>query len=299
MNKGILYAAGAYAAWGLLPIYWKLLHDIPALEILAHRIVWALIVAVALLLSRGRWSELLAAMRNTRIMLTFLASALLLFVNWFIYILAVNSGHIVETSLGYFINPLINVLLGVLFLRERLRLGQAVAVAVAVAGVLYLTFEFGALPWIALGLACTFGAYGLLRKTAALGSLEGFTLETLLLFLPALGYLLYREAQGSAAFLHAGAGTSLLLACAGIVTAVPLLLFAAGARRITLVTLGILQYIAPTIQFLLGVLVYGEPLTLGRLLGFCLIWLALAIYTAESVVYTTYAARMRIAASKP
>ncbi|HEX5692891.1 MAG TPA: EamA family transporter RarD, partial [Roseiflexaceae bacterium] len=179
MNKGILYAAGAYAAWGLLPIYWRFLHDVPALEILAHRIVWALLVAAVLLAARGNWSELRAAARSPRIMLTFFASALLLFANWYIYILAVNAGHIVETSLGYFINPLINVLLGVLFLRERLRLWQGVAVAIALAGVLYLTFEFGALPWIALGLASTFGAYGLLRKTAALGSLEGFTLETL------------------------------------------------------------------------------------------------------------------------
>jgi chloramphenicol-sensitive protein RarD len=190
-------------------------------------------------------------------------------------------------------------LLGVLFLRERLRLGQGIAVAVALAGVVYLTVEFGALPWIALGLACTFGGYGLLRKTAALGSLEGFTLETLLLFVPALGYLLYREAIGSAAFGHAGVGTSLLLAGAGIVTAVPLLLFAAGARRVTLITLGILQYIAPTIQFLLGVLVYGEALSTGRLVGFCLIWVALAIYTVESILRGAGAARVRMAASKP
>jgi chloramphenicol-sensitive protein RarD len=298
MNKGVLYAAGAYAAWGLLPIYWKFLHEVPALEILAHRIVWALAVALALLAARGRWAGLFAAVRSPRTMLAFLASALLLFANWFIYIWAVNAGYIVETSLGYFINPLVNVLLGVLFLRERLRMGQGVAVAVALGGVLYLTAEYGALPWISLGLAFSFGGYGLLRKTAALGSLEGFTLETLLLFPVALAYLIYRESLGEAAFVHAGIGITLLLACGGLVTAVPLLLFAAGARRITLISLGILQYIAPTIQFLLGVLVYGESLSLGRLVGFCLIWLALAIYTVEGILHGTSAARVRVAASE-
>lgn len=174
-----------------------------------------------------------------------------------------------------------------LFLKERLRAGQAAAIALALGGVLYLTAQYGTLPWIALTLAGSFGCYGLLRKIAPLGSLEGFTLETLLLFAPALGFLLYREALGAGAFGHAGLGTALLLACAGVVTAVPMLLFASGARRITLTSLGILQYIAPTIQFLLGVLVYGEALTAARLIGFGIIWLALAIYTLESVLFSS------------
>src|SRR5215216_6376709 len=230
-KKGMFYAIGAYIAWGFLPVFWKALHDVPALEILAHRVVWGLAVAVVLVTYRIGWQWISPIVRNKRTLLTFAASALLLSLNWFIYIWAVNAGHIVQTSLGYFINPLVNVLLGVLFLKERLRGGQGIAIAIALGGVLYLTVQYGALPWIALGLAVSFGFYGLLRKTAQLDSLEGFTLEILLLFLPALAYLLYRESLGSAAFAHTGVITSLLLACAGVVTAGPLLLFAAGARR--------------------------------------------------------------------
>ncbi len=298
MNKGTFYAIGAYIAWGFLPVFWKALHDVPALEILAHRVVWGLAVAIVLVTYRIRWQWLGPIVRNKRTLLTFAATALLLSLNWFIYIWAVNAGYIIEASLGYFINPLINVLLGVLFLKERLRGGQGIAIAIALAGVLYLTTQYGALPWIALGLAVSFGFYGLLRKTAQLGSLEGFTLEILLLFLPALVYLLYRESLGSAAFGHIGVTTSLLLACAGVVTAGPLLLFAAGARRITMTSLGILQYIAPSLQLLLGVLVYGESLSLARLIGFCLIWLALGIYTLEGILYSGSAARLRAAASE-
>jgi chloramphenicol-sensitive protein RarD len=245
------------------------------------------VVALVLVSYRLRWGWLGPVLRSRRTLLTFTASALLLSFNWFVYIWAVNAGYIVETSLGYFINPLVNVLLGFLFLGERLRIGQAAAIVIALAGVLDLTMQYGALPWIALLLAGSFGGYGLLRKTAVLGSLEGFTLETIVLFLPALAYLLYHEWLGRATFGHAGVGTSLLLACAGIVTAVPLLLFASGARRIT------------TIQFLLGVLVYREALSLGRLIGFCIIWLALVIYTTESLLHTSGAARARAAASKP
>jgi chloramphenicol-sensitive protein RarD len=284
MNKGLLYGAGAYAIWGLLPIYWKALHNVPAVEILSHRIVWALVVAVALVaLRRGGWGWLGPALRSPRVLGTFALSAVLLSVNWGIYIWAVNAGHVVETSLGYFINPLVNVLLGVLFLHERLRIGQGVAVAVALAGVLYLTVQLGSPPWIALSLAGSFGLYGLLRKTAALGSLEGLTLETLLMTAPALLYLLWIELRGTGAFLYDGPVTSLLLVGAGAVTALPLLLFASGARRLTLTTMGILQYIAPTLQFILGITLFAEPLTPQRLIGFALVWAALAIYTLEGV----------------
>ena len=298
MNRGMLYAVGAYVAWGFLPIYWKALHSLPALEILAHRVAWGALVAIVLVTYRLRWDWLGAVLGNRRTLLTFVASALLLSFNWFVYIWAVNAGYVIETSLGYFINPLINVLLGVLFLRERLRGGQALAIAIAAGGVLYLTFQYGALPWSALALASSFGLYGLLRKTASIGSLEGFTLETLLLFVPAVGYLIFREAQGGAAFGHAGAGIELLLVGAGVMTAIPLLLFGAGARRLTLTSLGILQYIAPTLQFLLGVLVYGESLTPQRLIGFVLIWLALAVYTAEGIWTSGGTARVRVAAAK-
>jgi chloramphenicol-sensitive protein RarD len=299
VNKGIFYAAGAFVLWGLLPIFWKALHHVPALEILAHRMVWSLMFVLVLLAVQGHWRWLGAVFRNGRVLLTFMTTALLLSVNWFIYIWGVNAGYIVETSLGYFINPLVNVLLGTLFLKERLRLWQGVAIGVAVLGVLYLTLRYGSPPWIALTLAGSFGVYGLLRKTAALNSLEGLTLETLLFFPPALAYLLYAEFMGQAAFVHADTTTNLLLVIAGIATALPLLLFAAAARRVTLTLMGVLQYIAPTMQLLLGVLLYGESLTSDRLIGFCLIWLALLIYTLEGVVRTGRAARLRAAPQKP
>ncbi|MFO7171224.1 MAG: EamA family transporter RarD [Chloroflexota bacterium] len=298
MNKGVLYAAGAYVLWGLLPIFWKALQQVGTIEILGHRIVWGVLVALALLVWRGRWRHLAAALRDWRIVATYTATALLLTANWAVYIWGVNSGNIVETSLGYFINPLVNVVLGVLFLRERLRGGQAVAVAVAALGVLYLTALYGSFPWIALTLALTFGVYGLLRKTAALDSLEGFTLETMLLSVPALGYLVWLEGSGDGAFGHAGPWITLLLVCSGALTAAPLLMFAAGARRIPLITLGLLQYIAPTLQFTLGVLVYGEPLSAQRLAGFGLIWLALAIYSLEGVLRDKFRPA-RALASKP
>jgi chloramphenicol-sensitive protein RarD len=211
MNRGVLYALGAYLCWGLLPIFWKALAGVPALEILAHRMVWALAVMLVLLGARRRWVWLREALRSPRVVLTFLTTSLLLSLNWFIYIWAVNAGHIVETSLGYFMNPLVNVLLGVLFLKERLRPVQVVAIVIAVAGVLYMTYSYGALPWISLSLAFSFALYGLLRKTASLGSLEGLALETFLMFLPALGYLLYLEQAGQGAFGHSAPTTSLLL----------------------------------------------------------------------------------------
>ncbi len=295
MNKGLFYAAGAYVIWGLLPLYWKALGDVPAAQILAHRIVWALVVALVLVGVRGQWAWLPAVVRTPRTLLTFIATATLITINWGVYIWAVNDGHIVETSLGYFINPLVSVLLGVAVLRERLRIAQGVAVAVAAAGVLYLTFEYGSLPWIALTLAFSFGLYGLLRKTARLNSLQGFTVETVLLFVPALGFLLFQETQGQGAFLHTGPVNAALLAFSGVMTAVPLLLFADAARRIRLTTLGLLQYIAPTIQFMLGILVYHEPLSTERLVGFGIIWLALVIYSIEGIVQGRSDARVKAA----
>jgi chloramphenicol-sensitive protein RarD len=285
MNKGVVYAVGAYTLWGLLPIYWKALDDVPAGQILAHRIVWSLVFVGMVLSVRHNWGWLRGAMRRPRVMLTFLLSGSLLAVNWFTYIWGVNAGFIVETSLGYFINPLVNVLLGFLVLKERLRPAQWLALGVALAGVLYLTFSYGAFPWIALTLAFSFGSYGLIRKTATLNSAEGLFLETAVLFLPAFGYLLLMESREVGAFAHNGPTTSLLLAGAGIVTSVPLLLFAAGARRITLTSLGLLQYIAPTLQFLIGVLIYNEEFGPARVVGFRLIWLALILYSVESIIH--------------
>lgn len=283
MNRGTLAAAGAYLFWGVLPLYWRLLGSVPALEILAHRVWWALLLVVALLAYQRRWHWLLRAVRSPRIMLTFCATTALLAVNWFIYLWAVQAGHVVEASLGYFINPLLNVVLGVIVLHERLRSGQLLAVLLAACGVLAFAWALGAPPWIALSLALTFGAYGLLRKLAALGSLEGLALEMLLAAGPALAYLLWLQRSGTAAFGSATLAQDLLLVGCGLVTAVPLLLFASGARRVSLVTLGLLQYTAPTLQFLLGVFVFGEAQSPQRLAAFGLIWLALLLYSAEAI----------------
>ncbi len=284
MNKGVLYAAGAYLAWGLMPLYWKSLQVVPAGQILAHRIAWSLFFVALILTARRQWGWLPEALRRPRVILLFTLSGFLIGINWFIYIWAVNAGHIVETSLGYFINPLVNVLLGYLVLKERLRPAQWLALSVALAGVLYLTISFGAFPWIALTLAFSFATYGLIRKMAPLNSAEGLFIETAVLFLPAFGYLLLMETRGTGAFGHTGLTATLLLIGAGLVTSVPLLAFAAGARRITLTTLGLLQYIAPTMQFLLGVLVFHEAFGLTRLIGFGLVWLALVLYTLETLI---------------
>jgi chloramphenicol-sensitive protein RarD len=283
MNKGILYAAGAYIIWGLLPIYWKALDDVAAGQILAHRIVWSLLFVGGVLTVRHNWAWLRGAVARPRVLFTFAVSGSLLAINWFVYIWSVNAGFIVETSLGYFINPFVNVLLGFLVLKERLRPAQWLALSVALAGVLYLTFSYGAFPWIALTLAFSFGTYGFIRKTATLNSAEGLFLETAVLFLPAFGFLLLQDFRGAGAFAHNGPTSTLLLMGAGVVTSVPLLLFAAGARRITMTSLGLLQYIAPTLQFLIGVLIFHEEFGMTRLIGFGLIWLALVLYSAESV----------------
>lgn len=283
-KSGMLAAIGAYALWGILPVYWKSLQNVPAREILGHRVVWTLVSIVIMLALSKRWQWLKRVKEQPKILLTFLGAAALLGTNWFIYIWGVNAGHVLDTSLGYFINPLLSVLLGVLFLRERLRPAQWVAIGLAFGGVLFMTLMYGVFPWIALTLACTFGLYGLLRKTAPLGAIEGLALEIAIMSVPTFSYLVYLEAAGEASFGHAGLRTSLLLAFSGVVTAVPLLMFNYAARRITLSNIGILQYIAPTLQFLLGVLAYGEPFSGTRLIGFGTVWTALLIYFLEGAL---------------
>ncbi len=284
MKNGTLAALSAYVLWGLLPVYWKAIEHVPAQEILSHRVVGSLAVALGLLALRRQWGWLKKAVRKPVVLLPYVGTASLLAVNWLVYIWANNNGHIVEVSLGYFINPLLNVLLGVAFLRERMRPWQWAAIGLAFAGVAYLTLSYGRLPWIALTLALSFGFYGLIRKTASLESVQGLTVETGLMFLPAIGYLAYLGSRGVGSFGPAGVQTTLLLGLAGFVTAIPLILFAYGARRVQLTTLGVLQYAAPTLQFLLGVLVYGESFTTDRLIGFCLIWTALVLYSAEGLI---------------
>jgi chloramphenicol-sensitive protein RarD len=281
MKTGIWLGLAAYGLWGLLPVYWKSLHTVPAAQLLSHRIVWSCLMLVGVLLVTRRWAVFRAAALNRQTVRLYLLAAALIGLNWLTYVWAVNAGFIVETSLGYFINPLLSVVLGVVFLRERLRLGQWFPIGLAAAGVVYLTMRYGALPWIALTLAFSFGFYGLVKKLAPLNSLFGLTLETGLLFAPALMYLVTMEARSQAAFGHAGLGTTLLLIGAGAVTTIPLLLFAAAAHRIPLSLVGLLQYIAPTSQFLIGVFIYHEPFTAAQVVGFGLVWVALALFAAE------------------
>ncbi len=280
MNKGVLFAFAAYGIWGFFPLYFKALYGVPAFQIMTHRVAWSFVVIGLLLLLRREWPALKASLKP-RTLLIYLLAAVLLSANWLVYVWAVNAGYVLETSLGYFINPLVSVLLGVVFFRERLRLAQWLTIALAAIGVIYLTISHGSLPWIALTLAFSFGLYGMIKKIAPLGSLHGLTVETAVLFLPALGYLLAVEFIGTGAFVHAGAGPSILMIVSGLVTVVPLLLFSSAAHKVPLSTLGIIQYIAPTIQFLIGVLVFGEAFTPERVVAFSLIWIALAIYSAE------------------
>jgi chloramphenicol-sensitive protein RarD len=281
MSKGVLYGITAYALWGFFPIYWKLLHGVPALQLLGHRIGWSFILLLAVIWITGQWNDFRSTL-GSRTFRIYLGAAFLIGVNWLIYVWAVIAGFIVETSLGYFINPLLSVLMGVFFLRERLRAAQWAPVLLAAIGVGYLTFAYGRLPWIALSLAFSFGFYGLVKKLAPLGSLYGLTLETGILFAPAVAYLGVLEVNGTGAFLHSGTTADLVMVGAGIVTTIPLLLFASAARQIPLSTIGILQYLAPTLQFLIGVLIYEEPFDLSRLIGFGIVWLALILFWVEN-----------------
>jgi chloramphenicol-sensitive protein RarD len=284
MSRGALYALSCYIAWGFLPIYWKALAALPGLETTSHRIIWSAVVTALLLSWQRNWRWLAQVLRQSRILLTLLATSALILANWLIYIYAINNNQLVESSLGYFINPLVNVLLGVLFLRERPRLWQWVAIGLAAAGVAYLTLNYGRLPWIALGLAVSFAFYALLKKTAVLPALEGLFAETAILALPLTIYLIVLEGSGVGTFGHTTWQIDALLMLAGVVTALPLLLFSAGARRVPMTLLGILQYISPTIQFAIGIALYHEPFSQSQLVGFSFIWIALAIFTLEGSV---------------
>jgi len=285
---GLLQAFLAYVLWGLFPIYFHALARVDAFEIVMHRSLWCFVFVWALLVALRRLQWVRGVARQPRLVGRFVLSALLLSGNWLLYVWAVNHGHVVEASLGYFVTPLVNVLLGTWVLGERPRRLQWVAVALAACGVLWLTATLGRPPWIALGLAASFGTYGLLRKTASLGALEGLALETAVVLPVALVVLSMMNApHGGLPGLFAGmdGATTGWLLLAGPLTAIPLLLFAAGARRITLATLGTLQYVSPTIQFLLGVTFFGEPLDPVRLVGFVLIWTALAVYSADGFLW--------------
>jgi chloramphenicol-sensitive protein RarD len=282
MNKGILMGLATYALWGFFPIYWKFLHPVSALQVIGHRISWSFILLIIIVLATRRWSDFRLAALKPKVIGIYSIAAALLTVNWLVYVWGVNAGFIVETSLGYFINPLLSVLLGVFFLRERLRPMQWVPVGIAAIGVIYLTAVYGRLPWIALSLAFSFGFYGFIKKLAPLGSLYGLTLETGIVFPLALIYLLVVELNGSGAFLHDGTPITLLLIGTGAVTTIPLLMFASAAKEIPLSLLGLLQYVAPTLQFLIGVFIYKEPFDHAHLIGFGIVWVALIIFWAEN-----------------
>jgi chloramphenicol-sensitive protein RarD len=281
LRTGVVYGLAAYVLWGLFPLFFPLLEPAGAIEILAHRIVWSL-AAFALVLAVARnFRGLAAIFRNRRRALLLAAAAILIAVNWGTFIYAVNSEHVIEGSLGYFINPLVSVAFGVLVFRERLRGRQMVALGLGACAVVVLTVDYGRLPWVALTLALSFGTYGLVKKLAAAGAAESLAFETLVLMLPALAYIVAIQVAGSGSFGHHAPGHALLLVASGPVTALPLLFFSASVTRVPLTVVGMLQYITPTLQFLVGLLINGEAMPASRWIGFALVWLALAVLTAD------------------
>jgi chloramphenicol-sensitive protein RarD len=280
-RRGAIFGATAYLLWGIFPLYFPLLDPANAVEVLAHRVVWSLVVVAVLVQVTHKWPQVRRVLADRAKVVRLGAAATFLAVNWGVYIYGVTSDRVVETSLGYFINPLVTVMLGVLVLRERLRPAQWTALGVATVAVLFLAVESGGLPWIALVLAFSFGTYGLLKKTSYVGALEGLTIETAVLAPVALVYLAAIQLTGHSTLTSHGPGHATLLAVTGVITAVPLLFFGAAASRVPLTTLGVLQYLAPTMQFLLGVLFFHEELGLARLLGFCLVWAALCLFTFD------------------
>jgi chloramphenicol-sensitive protein RarD len=281
MNPGAVYAVLAFGLWGLYPLYFRELASVHPLEVVLHRVAWSLLLLLVVLASLRRLGWMRGALAQPRLVAGFALSSVLLSVNWLLYVWAVQAGRVIDASLGYFINPLVSVGLGYVVLHERLRRAQWLAVALAAAGVVWLTVEARALPWIALTLAFSFGVYGLMRKLAPLGAIEGLTMETLLVSLVAVPTLAIWTLRGTSAAAQADVPLLGWLALSGPMTTAPLLLFAAAARRLTLATLGLTQYLAPTLQFLLGVWVFREPFSGSRFVGFAIIWAALALYTAE------------------
>jgi chloramphenicol-sensitive protein RarD len=282
MKKGVLYGIGAYVLWGLLPVYWKFLHHVSAVQIIGHRITWSFILLIVVILLRRQWHNFRFTAFTFKTIRIYSIAAILLSLNWFVYVSGVNSERVIETSLGYFINPLFSVLLGLVFLRERMRPLQWIPIGLAATGVIYLTILYGHIPWIALILAFTFGLYGLTKKLAPLGSLYGLALETGIAFPFAMFYLAFTGFSGTGSFLRTDHLTAILLIGTGVITSVPLLMFATAARQIPLTMVGILQYIAPSLQFLIGVFLYHERFGQKDLIGFSLVWLALITFWLEN-----------------
>jgi len=284
-RRGIAYGVSAYLLWGLFPLYWPLLEPASPAEILAHRIVWSLVFVVVVLAVTRQWAWIRPLLRDRTSLVRLTVAAVLIAGNWVLYIWGVNNEHVVETSLGYFINPIVTVMIGVLVLHERLRPVQWAAIGLGVVAVVVLTVDYGRPPWIALGLAFSFASYGLLKKQvgARVGAVQSLAIETAFLFLPAAGFLVVLAAQGEGQLGPSGLGHGLLLASAGVVTAIPLLFFAAAASRVPLSTLGLLQYLTPVLQLLTGVLLYNEPMPASRLVGFALVWAALLVLSVDGL----------------
>ncbi|SER15308.1 EamA family transporter RarD [Microlunatus flavus] len=282
-SRGIGFGLAAYGLWGAVPLFWPLVAQAGSLEILAHRIVWSFVISVVLVLfavRRGFWTR----MGNRRSLLLLGAAAAIVSVNWGTYIWSVNHGHVVETALGYYINPILSIVLGVVVLREKLSRAQWASLGLAVAAVVVLTVDYGTLPWIALVLAVSFATYGFIKNRLGAGAVDSLAVESALLTPVALVYLGFLEVTGRATFGHLGWGFSLLLVATGLVTLVPLLFFAGAATRLPLSTLGLLQYLAPTLQFVLGITYFGESMSTGRWVGFGLVWLALIVMTADGLL---------------
>jgi chloramphenicol-sensitive protein RarD len=282
---GLIYAGSAFLIWGLSPVYWKALDAVPALEIIMYRVVWSFLFLMCLVLLQHRRHEFAEVLKSGRMLLTLLSTAVLVSANWLLYIWAVNNNYLLQASLGYYINPLVNVVLGLAFLQERFRRSQVAAVLLAAVGVLYMTVSYGEFPWISLTLALSFGLYGLIRKVAPVGALVGLTIETMLLLPPAVIYLVYLNSQGTDPLWHVSIKQFLLLIGSAPLTVAPLLFFTLGAKRLYLSTLGLMQYIGPSVMFLLAVLFYNEPFSAAQAWTFALIWSALVIYSADSMIY--------------
>lgn len=281
---GLIAGIACFTTWGLIPIYWKLIASIPATEILAHRFVWTSIFLSILLTWQKRWNEVVGNVRSRRALIFCLTGGVAIASNWFLFIWAVNIGRVIETSLGYFMTPLMNVLFGALFLRERLTRLQMVSVLLALLGVLNLTFGYGRFPWIAVLLCLSFGLYGLLRKKSGTAAIPGLFVETILLLPFAIVFLIYLQRSHALVFSHAGWWLSILLVSTGVVTAIPLFWFGYATRHLRLITVGFLQYLSPIGSFFLGVFLYHEPFTRGHLITFALIWIALAVFSAEALL---------------
>ncbi|WP_320172428.1 EamA family transporter RarD [Maridesulfovibrio sp.] len=282
-HEGLYFAAAAFILWGLLPVYWKALEAVPALELLCNRIVWSMFFVAGLICFKNRWREVRTALSDTKGKLLLCASSCLIGCNWFVYIWAVNHGHVIDTSMGYYMTPLMNTLLGFIFMKERLNRLQAAAIVLATCGVGWAILDYGKIPSIALALAVSFGLYGLVRKVMKVESLPGLFIETAVLFPLSAGYLIWLAFNGKISYPEVGLPENLLLLCSGAATSLPLIFFAHGARRLRLVTLGMMQYIAPTLALLLGVFMYDEPFGETRFVTFAFIWLGIAIYVADGL----------------